>query len=138
MDWKHYALYPGTEHAGVGGFILEAHSNGSWVVRHVIGSVPARYSELEPVMNHCADINSAKAKAIEAFTAMMAEVKNPSNGTKEKRITLRLCERYQELRAAQIALIEGPPSHERENDVAALEEKMDEDVKRYVMSNQQK
>lgn len=138
MDWKHYALYPSTEHAGVGGFILEAHSNGSWVVRHVIGSVPARYSELEPVLNHGADINSAKAKAIEAFTAMMAEVKNPSNGTKEKRITLRLCERYQELRAAQQALIEGPVSHERENDVAALEAKMDEDVERYVMNNKQR
>ena len=38
MNWKPYALYPGIEHAGVGGFILEAHSNGSWVVRHVIGA----------------------------------------------------------------------------------------------------
>lgn len=134
IPWTRYPNIK-AEYAEVGGFILEAHANGSWVVRHHANAVVSRTSLFEPVINPGADLDSAKAKAEEAFSTMMREVKpgaQQPDACREREITVRLCQRYEQIRHAQRRLLEGPASLEAENDTSALEDALDRDVRKYL------
>lgn len=117
LRWQKYRHYEG-EFAEFGGFILEATGNGSWVVRHMLGKVPCRHSELEPVLNPGANIETAKVKAEAALRELLTEVPDLE---RQQAITLRLCERYRAMRNAA-----GTPEGE------ALQAELDKSVDKYL------
>ena len=128
ITWKPYELYE-AQYAEVGAFILEAHPNGSWVVRHVTGAVPCITSELEPIINPSADLASAKAKAISALSEMQA---NEQAIRRYEAITVKFCERYQEYRRMMKLGME-EPSHENDALFTEMENSLDGDVERFLL-----
>lgn len=128
INWKPYPNQAG-EYAEIGAMILEAHANGSWVVRHAHGQVGAWYSEMEPVINPGANMASAKAKAEAAMNSMLTSATD--DGARERKITRRLCERYEELRNKQREYFrtkdQGVLAESK-----ALEAALDRDVKAYL------
>lgn len=118
MNWKMYNSYDG-QYAEVGAFILEAHPNGSWVVRHKTGAIPCRFSELTPILDPDATIETAKVKCESEFRSMLAD--SEGEGGKYKDIAIKLCERYAAMRDAQ-----------RVGSDKELVDKLDADVSKFL------
>lgn len=95
ITWNKYTKSDG-EWAEVGAFILEASTNGSWVVRHKTGALPCKTSADTGIMRACA-IEAAKAACVRALSEIthMSDVQV----TKLERIVRGLCQRYESARA---------------------------------------
>lgn len=135
IEWHPWpTAFPG-EHARFGGLVLEANTNGSWVVWHYGHQINERKSQ----WGSGGDLKSAKAAAEEAALAILErpEPKRPvpvpdpvpgGDADRERAITLRLCHRYMALRVAQ---------SENNHDAAGLAERLELDVAQYLNKNQQ-
>lgn len=134
-NWKQYQGAQ-AHYAEVGAFIMEAHPNGSWVVRHVHGLIPCRSSELEPVLNPGANMASAKIKAAQALNEILqASGSALAQVERQQMITRRLCERYQAARKAQAQAAENAAQLVAELD-AKVAEYLGQGVRQAVNNDQ--
>jgi hypothetical protein len=93
-EWQKYKRTDG-EWAEVGAFILEASTNGTWVVRHKIGAVPCRNSP-GLGLHQPGGLEEAKASCERVLAEMLAET--PSGG---EEVALAFCRRYVAMRDIQ-------------------------------------
>ena len=138
IEWNKYQGTDG-EWAELGAFIIEASTNGSWVVRHKTGAVPCRAS---------ADIGGAQVGGLEAAKAacerVLSEVLAAPRGPnalastaaliEQRAITMALCRRYQAARVPQREASASGQAHLQTKAASALEE-LDRRVLAYIEKN---
>jgi hypothetical protein len=138
IQWHRYQRADG-EWAEFGAFVLEASSNGSWVVRHKMGEVPCRCSAdlggMQP-----GGIDSAKA----ACEKILAEILAAPSGNgalvstsalkEQKAITVALCKRHMAVRALQAEAAE-KNTEEHTNKANAAQSELDRRIKAYIDQN---
>lgn len=95
VEWQKYQRSDG-EFTEIGAFILEAATNGTWVVRHKMGEVPCRVSS-DLGRAQSGGIEEAKVLCMAEFLRMTAAY----TPTKDRTILINLCERYRALRILQ-------------------------------------
>lgn len=105
LDWIAYKNADG-QWAESGAFILEASTNGSWVVRHKMGAIPSRASA-DLSTRPSGGLEGAKSACEGALREMLA-APNGINAlastaalVEQRAVTLALCKRYMAARALQ-------------------------------------
>lgn len=136
--WQKYQRTDG-EWAEVGAFILEASTNGTWVVRHKIGAVPCRASA-DMGGTQVGGLEAAKAACERVLSEVLAAPRGPNALAstaaliEQRAITMALCKRYQAARVLQREASESGQEDLLTKATSALEE-LDRRVLAYIEKN---
>lgn len=138
LQWAKYQRTDG-EWAEFGAFILEASSNGSWVVRHKMGLTPCRTSA-DIGLSQPGGLDAAKTSCERVLTEILAApngadaLLSTTALAEQRAITLALCDRFKSMRAAQEEAAREPSERSQFVAMSALEE-LDARVGAYLKKN---